>query len=454
MRLIIRLIAQLVAIVVATLAATSLYVMIEAHRNVAAETAASADRVAFQLENLFWREILWRNSMRRDTVLPIPNWESLATLALVSPGVCISYAPAGEEPRRLCSRLEGVGAPAPDWFSRAYRGAFGPEAPETRPLTVRQPDTGAVVATADDDAAIRQAWSQISIVLRVAGAMALAIGLLAAIAIVRALAPTQHILDGLRRLEAGDFGRPIETGEQDEFGVIARAVNALAARLATTSAERIALTQRLFEVQEEERRALARDLHDEFGQCLTATLAFAASIEAGAGDRRDLADDARAISRTTKRMMATLRDALARLRSQELEELGLEKCLVQLVAGWNARPGARAAVHLDVQGDLSTLPGAVATSVFRIAQEGLTNAMRHGRPSDIRLRIACDGEIAMTIEDDAGGDPARVAASAGRGILGMRERVSALGGSLVIGRAAQGLRIDARIPLAAAGAAA
>ncbi len=452
MRLIVRLIIQLVVIVVATLAATSGFVMIEAHKTVEAETSATAERVAFELENLFWREILWRGSMRRDKVLPIPNWESLSTLKLVSPGVCIAFAPAGEEPRKLCSLLDGVGAPAPEWFARTYRGLFGPETPVTRQLTVREPETGAVVATADAEVAVRQAWRQISIVLGVAAPMAMAICLLAALAIATALAPTRTIVEGLRRLEAGNYRRQIEGRQTAEFGLIARAVNDLAERLAHTAEERTALTKRLFEVQEEERRALARDLHDEFGQCLAATVAFAAAIEAGAYDRPDLAEDARAISKAAKRMMATLREALARLRSQDLEELGLEACLIQLVAGWNARTARTAVVRLDLMGNLAALPQAVSTSVYRIAQECLTNAMRHGRPSDVLLRVerapSKDAEVAVTIEDNGGGNPASIAGSAGHGILGMRERIAALGGSLTIGRAAAGLRIAARIPLA------
>jgi two-component system sensor histidine kinase UhpB len=396
---------------------------------------------------------LWRGSMRRDKVLPIPNWESLSTLTLISPGVCISYAPQGEEPRRLCSLLDEVGAPAPEWFARTYREFFGAETPVIRQLTIRQPETGAVVAVADAEAAVRQAWRQISIVLGVAASMAMAICLLAAAAITKALAPTRTIVEGLRRLEKGNYRQPIRADQTAEFGLIARAVNDLAERLAHTAAERTALTKRLFEVQEEERRALARDLHDEFGQCLTATLAFAAAIEAGARDRTDLAEDARSISKAARRMMTTLRDALARLRSQDLEELGLEACLIQLVAGWNARTGSNATVRLDLAGNLGSIPQAVLTSVYRIAQECLTNAMRHGRPSDVRLRVELgaigDGDVAVAVavEDNGGGDPATVNAAAGHGILGMRERIAALGGSLIIGRAAGGLRIAARIPL-------
>jgi signal transduction histidine kinase len=89
------------------------------------------------------------------------------------------------------------------------------------------------------------------------------------------------------------------------------AVNDVAERLAHTAAERTAHTKRLFEVQEEERRVLARDLDDKFGQCLTATLAFAASIEAGASERPDLAEGARSISRVAERMMTSNREAQA-----------------------------------------------------------------------------------------------------------------------------------------------
>lgn len=451
MRLIIRLVLQLVGIAFFCLTLTAGWVMADAHRSVENETAASAERVAHELESLFWSGILWRQTMRRDNVLPIPDWESLKTLKLISPGVCISYAPGGEDTHRLCSQLEGVGAEAPAWFSRVYENLFGSPAPVRRPLTMRQPETGAVLAVADSGAAVRQAWRQISVVVSVAALMAVGICLLAAIAIAYALAPTLTIIDSLRRLESGDYGHRIGAFTTSEFGMIGRAVNDLAGRLAQITAERAALTKRLFEVQEQERRALARDLHDEFGQSLAATLAFAGSIEAGAGDRPDLAEDARAISRVARGMMSTLRNALSRLRSQELDELGLETCLAQLVAGWNAQTSAKPVVRLDLIGDLSSLPQTIAVSVYRIAQECLTNAIRHGAPGEVLLRVERskqDDALALLVEDDGVGDPLSIDASKGHGILGVRERVDAFGGSLSIGRAAKGgVRVAAQIPL-------
>jgi two-component system sensor histidine kinase UhpB len=454
MKLIFRLVLRLVAIVAVCLALTAGWVMADAHRAIETETTASAERVAQGLENLFWREIVWRSTLPSHRfLLPVPEWETIETLKLISPGVCVTFAPSGDEPRTLCSQTEGVGAQAPAWFAIAYERAFGPQAPIMRPVTVRQPQTGTVMAKADPAAAVRLAWRQVSVVIKVAAAMAVGICLLAAIAIAHALAPTHTIIEGLRRLARGNYRHRIKAYTTGEFGLIARAANDLAERLSQTTAERMALTKRLFEVQEEERRALARDLHDEFGQCLTATVAFAAAIEAGAADRPDLSQDARAIARVAKRMMATLREALARLRSQDLEELGLEACLVQLVAGWNAQTAPGALVHLDLLGDLASVPQPVSMSVYRIAQECLTNAMRHGKPSDVYLRVErapSNAEvIALTVEDDGGGDPTQINAASGHGILGVRERIAAFGGSLSIARAARGVRVAARIPLAA-----
>jgi len=177
------------------------------------------------------------------------------------------------------------------------------------------------------------------------------------------------------------------------------------------------------------------------------------TIEFGAAaDRPDLAGDARLIARLVKRMMATVRETLARLRSQDVDELGLEASLAQLVGGWNAQTAPRAVFHLAVGGDLAAVPGQTALSIYRIAQECLTNAARHGRPSDIYLRVerttAADGDaVTLRVEDNGGGDPSKINSASGHGILGIRERIAALGGSLSIGRAAKGISVAAIIPL-------
>jgi signal transduction histidine kinase len=154
-------------------------------------------------------------------------------------------------------------------------------------------------------------------------------------------------------------------------------------------------------------------------------------------------------------MMENLRSALVRLRSQDVEEIGLEASLQQLIRDHNMRAAPGAVFRLNVIGKLAALPEQVAIDVFRIAQECLTNAVRHGSPTEVALSVECagaaDGTVALTVEDDGGGDAAcadpRHGHGIGHGILGIRERVAARGGSLSIGKAARGLRLSAVIPL-------
>jgi signal transduction histidine kinase len=347
--------------------------------------------------------------------------------------------------------LEAISDPAPAWFKGFYGWMFGAFVQIEQPLTQRQPLAGTVTAQPDAEAAVRQAWHQIEIGLSIAGLIAAGIGVLSALLIGHSLMPARGIVAGLKRLENGDFSHRLPPYRTAEFNEISRAVNDLSARLSDTTAQRVALTNRLFQVQEEERRALARDLHDEFGQCLAAVGALATVIEMESRpERPDLAQDARSILATTRRMTATLRGALARLRSQEVEELGLEASLAQLVAGWNVQSAPQATFHLDVKGDLAEVPRATAQNIYRIAQECLTNAARHGSPQDVRLQVERGANVvALSVEDDGGGSPGKLSQATGYGLLGIRERVTALGGSLSIDAAPRGVRVAAVIPLAA-----
>lgn len=450
MRLLAHLLLGILAVVLLCLAATTAWVLRDAHNGIETATRTSAERAVQQLQAVYWQELVWRDGLSRSLLLPRPEWETLATVRVIAPGICIGFGPAGETPRTLCSEAEGVYPPAPAWFGALYGRLFGTFPKVSLPLDVRQRSVGDVSAAADPETALRLAWMQIDLILEVAAAMAGAIGLLVAALVAHALMPVRTIIEGLRRLETGDYTHRLERRGRLELGLIAAAVNALADRLARTQAARAALTRQLFQVQEDERRALARDLHDEFGQCLAATGALAASIATGAADRPDLVADAGAIAAAARRMMGTLKEALVRLRSQDIDDLGLEACLEELVAKWNGRSAAQATVHLDMGGDLARVPRPVAISLYRIAQECLTNAARHGAARHIRLKI--DGPeagaetVVVSVEDDGGGDLDGIAAGTGHGLLGIRERIAALGGSLAIGRAARGIRVAATIP--------
>jgi signal transduction histidine kinase len=313
-----------------------------------------------------------------------------------------------------------------------------------------------VSAIADPQAAIWLAWEHILDIIDVALLMAVAIGVLASLAIAHTLAPARSIVAALQRMAHGQYRTALPPFRSLELAMIGQAVSDLGERLAQSTEQRAVLTRRLLEIREDERRALARELHDEFGQNLTAILAFASTIETAGtpdADGNGVAQDARMITKATLHIMACLRDTLKRLRHPPAEELGLEVSLVTLVDGWRSQDAARPTVQLDVRGDIADVRGTVAATAFRVAQECLTNSVRHSAAREISLRIerrtGAENSLLICVEDDGGGDAADVAQSAGLGLTGIRERVAALGGSLSIARAARGLSVAATIPIAA-----
>jgi signal transduction histidine kinase len=113
--------------------------------------------------------------------------------------------------------------------------------------------------------------------------------------------------------------------------------------------------------------------------------------------------------------------------------------------------GSNAVFRLQASGRLAAIPKHVAVHIYRVAQECLTNAVRHGKPTQVKLSIEHTETpaqtLAFSVEDNGGGDATVLNRSPGNGLLGIRERITALGGSLFIGRTAAGVRISAAIPL-------
>ncbi|MGJ4926099.1 histidine kinase [Bradyrhizobium sp. HKCCYLS2038] len=451
MRLVLALIARLALIVVLCLAAAAVWVTVDAYRSVDRATAASADRVSQALEALYWRELLLRSNRTRDHLLPVPDWRTTETMKLIAPGICVQFKPEAAFEKPLCGQSKGLGAAPPRWFSGLVEAVLGEHAAVAQAISARTTTAGTVSAIADPDAAIQLAWQRIQDSFGVAMAMAVAIGVLASLAIAHALAPARSIVQALQRMAEGEHRPALPRFRSMELAMIGRAVGELGDRLSQANEQRAALTERLLDIRDEERRALARELHDEFGQNLTAILAFASTIESAQGRKDQVAQDARMITQSVTHLMACLRGTLSRLRRPLAEELGLEAGLVALTQ--NYQHAARPAIRLDLHGDLADIQGPVAVTAYRMAQECLTNALRHGDASEVSLRVerrsGAESALVISVEDDGGGDAAQLAQSAGFGLTGIRERIAAVGGSLSIAPAARGLSVSATIPLAA-----
>jgi signal transduction histidine kinase len=204
-------------------------------------------------------------------------------------------------------------------------------------------------------------------------------------------------------------------------------------RLAARSAELEQLTRLMLRVQEDERTRIARELHDEAGQVLTAVkieLELEGKAEAGA---------------LVGRALNQVRDLSNLLRPSALDDLGLIESLRALAADFSSR--TRIQVALDLEGAARRLPADVEVVIYRVVQEALTNVARHARATDAHVRVVAEPhEVHLTVEDNGRGVDADT--SPHLGWLGMRERVTALGGQLAIGAGgAHGVRLDAHIPL-------
>jgi signal transduction histidine kinase len=433
---------RLLAVAILCLAGAVAWTGCAAQASLRREAAISADRIAAQLARQPGLGSAGPVAMAAAPPQPAP-----AILTLL-PGICADIQLGVEPPRRVCGDWDGLDA-APGWF----RAADAAVEPTIRAVVYRERAIGSVTSWPDPTAAAARVWQRV----RLAGGLALALTaatlLLNWLAVTRLVAPARQIVHGLANVDAARARSPLPHFAAAEFDRIARACDDLADRLVRAEAARAELMQRLVTVQEEERQALARDLHDAFGQCLAAAGARAAAIELAAPhDREDLRADARGIEAVIASMRESLRGALARLELPDLAETGLEDALRGLVADWRGQLRSGPALHLDVVGDLADMPVTVAASLYRVAQELLTNALRHGRPSRIFLRVvrAETGArpVTLTLDDDGRGDVSRTASGTGRGLVGIRARLAALGGTLALTGTGNGIRACATVPTA------
>jgi signal transduction histidine kinase len=212
------------------------------------------------------------------------------------------------------------------------------------------------------------------------------------------------------------------------------------------------LSSRLVEVQEEERRSIARELHDEVGQVLSA-IAVEAQVAERALDRPDEAK--RALDETQQladRAIGAVRDLSQLLRPPMLDDLGLGAAIDWLLRGLARRHDMK--VELLQNGLTSRLPAIIEVAAFRIVQEGLANVAHHAMARSCVVRLDCDGTtLVVSVEDDGVGLDATASADPerrrGLGLLGIRERVAAFDGAFsVSSRPRQGTCLRVQLPLA------
>ncbi|WP_425452554.1 ATP-binding protein [Methylobacterium radiodurans] len=266
----------------------------------------------------------------------------------------------------------------------------------------------------------------------------------------RVLAPLGSLARGLNQLERHDYTARLALPETRELAVIAARFNQVAEALGEARAANGRLNRQLLTAQDDEGRRIALELHDEFGPCLFALEATAASIaRIAAGEaepaRDKLAARAAEIAGIVGQVQGRNRDLLNRLRPHALGQVPLPACLDLLVRDFSRRhPGTR---FIGRFADLGPGYGdLVDLTLFRCIQESMTNAVRHGAATEVVAEAAeRDGRLVVSVRDNGSGvSPDH---GTGLGLSGMRERVGALDGSFALDNASPGAVVRISIPV-------
>ena len=207
------------------------------------------------------------------------------------------------------------------------------------------------------------------------------------------------------------------------------------------------LARQLIGLQESERRAMARELHDELGQaCSAIRVETAYILHCNSGAHDGITEAAGRADAEAQRLYERVRDMLRRLRPVNLDSLGLLAALQELCESWEARSGVSCIFHHE--GMELALGDAVDITVYRITQEALSNVMRHARANAVRIRLArARRGLTLSVQDDGCGMAAE-RSTTGLGLLGATERAAALGGTLDVSNGRDtGVRLEMRLPL-------
>jgi two-component system sensor histidine kinase UhpB len=332
-------------------------------------------------------------------------------------------------------------------------------APEPVHRSFQTPE-GVLDIDADPISAIRDGWDN-AVHMFQFGAAIFVLGNLLVFALVqRATQPFARIARGLDEVQRGDLRARLPTYWHGEAGTIAQAFNrmtrtieenldarqeALEARLRLDSNRELAETVRVR--IEDERREIARELHDETGQSVTAIKSLALALVRRTESDEATRTTAQLIADTAGKLYAAMHGVIPRLRPLTLDSLGLADALREQVGDWRRQQPA-----VDITLELAELPalGETATvTVYRIVQEAVTNALRHANAKHVGIELGANTDaVSVRIVDDGVGLADDWHQAGHYGLRGIVERAQALGGEARIGnREPRGAAIEVSIPL-------
>ncbi|ALG67083.1 LapD/MoxY N-terminal periplasmic domain-containing protein [Beggiatoa leptomitoformis] len=305
-----------------------------------------------------------------------------------------------------------------------------------------------ILLQTDPSDEIKEAWQESSDLLMLILGFAVSLIILLYIGLGLALRPLSQLQQALDAIEHRQYQTRLPQFKLSEFNKLAQQFNGMAQELQRIQQENQRLLQYSLTLQEEERRTIARELHDELGQCLNAIKADAFFIM-GDNQQPAIHDSAQAIADTASYVYNLVKDMIRRLRPAALDELGLIAALQQTLSDWQTRY-PQTQVDFQTTGDFSHLDATTNIHLYRIVQEGLTNVAKHANATVLQINLVYHTEkntIQLIINDNGNGFDTQIY-HAGLGLIGIRERVEALAGQLNIDSdKGQGMRLSLMLPL-------
>jgi two-component system sensor histidine kinase UhpB len=318
---------------------------------------------------------------------------------------------------------------------------------------------GSLVITSHPDDEMKEIWDGIVTQVQVGSAIAVALFLMTMLVVSRALAPLQSLSEAMANIEAGGYDTRVKPGGSPELAAICAKLNHLAAALGDAVEEKRRLAERAVSLQDAERKEIARELHDEFGPHLFALRAHVTSLirtaETSGPNAEALRKRGTAMLDQINALQQFNRQVLERLRPVGLAELGLYEAISALLRLWG-ESHPEVAIETAISRSLGETGETTELTIYRVIQEALTNVFRHARATRVEIIVApaatlrgvasrIDSEaVAVRVSDNGAGLPADH--KQGFGMIGMRERVLALGGTMTVASTSGGVAVEALIP--------
>ena len=318
---------------------------------------------------------------------------------------------------------------------------------------------GSLVITSHPDDEMNEIWDGIVTQLLVGSAIAITLFLVTMVVVSRALAPIQSLSEAMTKIEAGFYDTRVRPGGSPELAAICSKLNHLAATLGEAVEEKRQLAERAFSLQDAERKEIARELHDEFGPYLFALRAHGSSLmriaDARELNREALRKHGSVLLEQINALQQFNRRVLERLRPVGLAELGLSEAIGALLRLWSTSH-PEVVIETAISESLGETGETAELTIYRIIQEALTNVFRHAGATRVEIVVepapsgrsgAAPAESQasiVSVRDNGAGLPADH--KQGFGLIGMRERVLALGGTMTVLSTNQGVTVEALVP--------